>query len=292
MKPYPNPGFQGSSSLKTVLDNLGDHLAVRNEASRSDPSGQHSSRDAVLRADSRKMVDDGVQLLGSFLDYLADDAFRQLFSDWKSSGLQGHLGTFLIYPFFDSLANEINIIQQLQNRQSSLVALSQRLFEKASQPVDIHRSMTLQEFSAQYTSSNLRWETVGLIITLAGSVSALTKAVDAKLTSTSIAATEIRVPNAVCKTEEERQVLRTNLVHYSNKCVAFCDSLDTLNDISMIFLYESFLLASMFYGDQSTCAAMISFLDNGASLTFCKIRLQGLATAQSRIQRHICRRPP
>lgn len=168
MKPYPNPGFQGSSSLKTVLDNLGDHLAVRNEASRSDPSGQHSSRDAVLRADSRKMVDEGVQLLGSFLDYLADDAFRQLFSDWKSSGLQGHLGTFLIYPFFDSLANEINVIQQLQNRQASLVALSQRLFEKASQPVDIHRSMTLQEFSAQYTSSNLRWETVGLIITLAG----------------------------------------------------------------------------------------------------------------------------
>ena len=94
-------------------------------------------------------------------------------------------------------------------------------------------------------------------------MSALTKAVDAKLISTSIAATEIRVPNAVCKTEEERQVLRTNLVHYSNKCVAFCDSLDTLNDISMIFLYESFLLASMFYGDQSTCAAMISFLDNG-----------------------------
>ena len=168
MKLYPNPGFQGSSSLKTVLDNLGDHLAVRNEASRSNPSGQHSSRDAVLRADSRKMVDEGVQLLGSFLDYLADDAFRQLFSDWKGSGLQGHLGTFLIYPFFDSLVNEINLIRQSENRQASLAALSQRLFEKANQPVDIHRSMTLQDFSAQYTSSNLRWETVGLIITLAG----------------------------------------------------------------------------------------------------------------------------
>jgi hypothetical protein len=72
--------------------------------------------------------------------------------------------------------------------------------------------------------------------------------------SGSIAVTEIRAPHAVCKTEEERQVLRTNLMHYSNKCVAFCDSLDTLNDISMIFLFESFLLASVFYGDQSKCA--------------------------------------
>lgn len=121
-----------------------------------------------MRADSRKMVDEGVQLLGSFLDYLADDAFRQVFSGWKDSGLQDHLGTFLIYPFFDSLVNEINLIRQSQNQQASLVALSQRLFEKANQPADVHRSMTLLEFSAQYTSSNLRWETVGLIITLAG----------------------------------------------------------------------------------------------------------------------------
>lgn len=62
---------------------------------------------------------------------------------------------------------------------------------------------------------------------------------------------EIRVPHAVCKTEEEQQLLRTTLVHLCNKCVAFCDSLDTLNDVTMIFLYESFLLASVFYGDQS-----------------------------------------
>lgn len=68
-----------------------------------------------------------------------------------------------------------------------------------------------------------------------------------------ITATEIRVPHPVCKNEEEKHVLRTNLVHLSNKCLAFCDSLDTLNDVFMMFLYESFLLASVFYGDQSEC---------------------------------------
>uniref|UniRef100_A0A093XMK4 Uncharacterized protein YbbC n=2 Tax=Talaromyces marneffei PM1 TaxID=1077442 RepID=A0A093XMK4_TALMA len=235
MKPYPNPGYQGSSSLKTVLDNLGDHLAVRIDTSRPHVNDQQSSRDAVLRADSSKMVEEGVQLLETFLDYLADDAFRQLFSEAKGNGLQTHLGTFLLFPFFESLANEIDIIRQSEDRQSSLFALSQRLFEKANQPVEIHSAMTLEEFAAQYTGLNLRWETVGLIITLAG-----------------IASTEIRVPHPACKTEEERQLLRTNLVHLTNKCVGFCDSLDTLNDITMIFIYESFLLASIFYGDQST----------------------------------------
>ncbi|CRG89170.1 Pre-mRNA-splicing helicase BRR2 [Talaromyces islandicus] len=227
MKPYPNPGYQGSSSLKTVLDNLGDHLAVRIDTSQPHVNDEQSSRDAVLRADSSKMVYEGVQLLETFLDYLADDAFRRLFSEMKGGGLQTHLGTFLLFPFFESLAKEIDIIRQSQDRQASLFTLSQRLFEKANQCVEIHSGMTLEEFAAQYTGLNLRWET------------------------TSIASTGIRVPHPACKTEEERQSLRTNLVHLTNKCVGFCDSLDTLNDITMIFIYESFLLASIFYGDQS-----------------------------------------
>lgn len=168
MKPYPNPGYQGSSSLKTVLDNLGDHLAVRIDPSGSTPGGQHSSRDAVLRADSSKMVDEGVQLLDTFLNYLADDCFRQIFSETKGTALESHLGAFLIFPFFGSLVNEVDLIRRSQNRQASLYALSQRIFEKANQPVEIHESFTLQDFSAQYTGQNLRWETVGLIITLAG----------------------------------------------------------------------------------------------------------------------------
>ena len=172
MKPYPNPGFQGSSSLKTVLDNLGDHLDVRIDTPRSVVSShQHSSRDAVLRADSSKMVDEGVQLLDSLLHYLADDCFRQLFSDATGGGvLDSHLGAFLIFPFFGSLVNEVDVIRRSQNRQASLFALSQRIFENANQPVEIHESSSLQEFSAQYTGQNLRWETVGLIITLAGFV--------------------------------------------------------------------------------------------------------------------------
>lgn len=93
-----------------------------------------------------------------------------------------------------------------------------------------------------------------------------------------IASTEIRVPHAVCKTDEERQVLRTSLVHLSNKCIAFCDSLDTLNDVSMIFLFESFLLASAFYGDQSKWPGY-ALLSRIAGLTHHFYRLQGLETA-------------
>ncbi|EXJ96521.1 hypothetical protein A1O1_01647 [Capronia coronata CBS 617.96] len=234
MKIYPNPGFQGPSSLQTVLDDLGAHLAVGNNARASSSNDQLSSRDGVMREDARKLIDEGVRLLDSFLQYLADDAFRRLFLKSHGSGLESHLGNFLIYPFFNSLINEINVIENSQDRQASLKILSQRLFEQAQRPVEITTTMTLNDFTSLYTGPNLRWESIGLILTLAG-----------------IVAHEIRAPHPVCKTEEEKQALRTTLVHLSNKCLAFCDTLDTLNDVTMIFLYECFLLASAFYGDQS-----------------------------------------
>lgn len=176
MQIYPNPGFQGPSSLKTVLDDLGNHLVDRSSidsSTQSSPKGNYSSRDAVLQADSRKLIDDGVQLLDSFLNYLAEDGIRQLFSDSKgeNEGLEAHLGGFLVYPFFDSLVGEVDSIRRSPlNRRATLVSLSRRLFEKAGDRVEIHAGMSLADFSAQYTGANLRWETIGLIITLAGSV--------------------------------------------------------------------------------------------------------------------------
>lgn len=66
-----------------------------------------------------------------------------------------------------------------------------------------------------------------------------------------IAATELRAPHALYNTEQDRQTLRMNFVHFGNKCAAFCESLDVLNDVHIIFLYQTFQFQSVFYGDQS-----------------------------------------
>ena len=41
------------------------------------------------------------------------------------------------------------------------------------------------------------------------------------------------------------------MIHFGNKCVSFCESLDAMNDVHIIFLYQTFQLQSVFYGDQS-----------------------------------------
>jgi hypothetical protein len=66
-----------------------------------------------------------------------------------------------------------------------------------------------------------------------------------------IAVTEARAPNDVFPTEKERQALRVDMIHAANKCASFCETVDTLNDVLIMFLYQIFQLESVFYGDQS-----------------------------------------
>lgn len=67
----------------------------------------------------------------------------------------------------------------------------------------------------------------------------------------SIAATEARAPNDVFATEKDRQALRIDMIHAASKCASFCETVDTLNDVLIMFLYQIFQLESVFYGDQS-----------------------------------------
>lgn len=169
---YPNPGFQGSSSLNSVLDNLRERTTLFREPEPSlsicrDGEGPTSFADHSMNSTS---TIEGAQLLELLLNSAIDNTFRQIFSEWTGNGLESHVGAFLVQPFVDSITEEIARLRRSENRQQDLLTLSRHLFENSSRDVDIHRSMTLQEFVGRYTGSNLRWETVGVILTLAGYV--------------------------------------------------------------------------------------------------------------------------
>jgi hypothetical protein len=114
------------------------------------------------------MIEEGVQLLDTFIGYLAQDGLKHALLGAETSGLAAHLGFTLFSHFFESLTKEVEVLNLSRSRQDTLYTLSQRLFENANQAVEINRPLTLHDFISQYTGPNLRWETVGLIITLAG----------------------------------------------------------------------------------------------------------------------------
>jgi hypothetical protein len=116
------------------------------------------------------MIEEGVQLLDTFIGYLSQDGLKHALLGTETSGLAAHLGFTLFSYFFESLTKEVEVLNLLGSRQNTLYTLSQRLFENTNKAVEINRLLTLHDFISQYTGQNLRWETVGLIITLAGSL--------------------------------------------------------------------------------------------------------------------------
>lgn len=171
---YPNPGFQGSSSLKRVLDTLGEHpslhggLESNSYSWRQERVGPEPKDGVVLSMNSTVMIEEGVQILDLFLGFVMDDNLENIFQEWTGNGLELHLGAFLVRPFVNTIADEITHLQQAERWRDGLAALSQRLFDKSNNPVDVRGAMTLQDFVDQYTGPNLRWETVGVILTLIG----------------------------------------------------------------------------------------------------------------------------
>ncbi|KAJ5383022.1 transcriptional regulator family: Fungal Specific TF [Penicillium concentricum] len=236
---HPNTGYQGSSSLDSLLGNVRQQTMLFGDleagstllsVGRDDEGPAYSTTHFMNNASTIE----GAQLLETFASSKIHNIIERFFSDWKGNGLESHVGAFLIQPFADAVIKEFVTLQHSQNFRSDLLALSQRLFENSSRAVDIHRLMTLQGFIDQYTGPNLRWETMGVILTLVG-----------------IAATEFRAPYSLYRTEQERQTLRMNLIQFGNKCAIFCEALDVLNDVHILFLYQTFQVQSVFYGDQS-----------------------------------------
>ncbi|KXG45678.1 Peptidase M19, renal dipeptidase [Penicillium griseofulvum] len=238
----PNTGYQGSSSLDSLLGNVRQQTMLLGDLEAGsaflpvgrDDEGPADATDFMNNASTIE----GAQLLETLASSKINNTIAHFFYDWKGNGLESHVGAFLVQPFADAVIEEIVTVQRSENFRSDLLALSQRLFENSSRIVEIHRLMTLQDFINQYTGPNLRWETMGVILTLVG-----------------IAATEFRAPYALYRTEQERQALRTDLIQFGNKCSIFCEALDVLNDVHILFLYQTFQVQSVFYGDQSTLQA-------------------------------------
>lgn len=269
---YPNPGFQGSSSLNTILDTVEDGAASYEEndnqssGNERNEDGQSGQEDVTNTGDDNgngnaapsnhttgtngldlvagaiddgpsplqgnmlvmsgtAMIEEGAQVLELLTRFFNQGVLQHLFEEWMGKGLEVHVGSLLVQPFLDSFGSVLD----------SPSALSRRLFHATKMSTDIGGSASMQDFADKYTGQRLRWETVGLILALAGN-----------------AVSKLRAPHSVLyRTEAERHALGRQLLHASNTCASFCESLDILNDVQIIFLYESFLLHSVYFGHQS-----------------------------------------
>ena len=237
---YPNAGFLGASSLSAVFNELDTHAEslgmdskLEYHMRRADSAGE-ITRGAVLSMNDATKIEEGANILSLFLDAIKFESYQAVFVDWYSRGLEMNLGAPFLKSFLEAISFELSKIRQAIDRKASLRTLSRKLFENGSKPLIIHGQATLKDFCDLYVRENLRWETIGVVLTFIG-----------------LAAVELSVPTQLIRTEEERQRVRMQMLEAGDACIAFCETFDNLNDVQIVLLFTNCLLHSLFDGDQS-----------------------------------------
>lgn len=173
---YPDPGFQGSSSLVTILETIRLPHPESSDRTLHDDGfsdiGIHKDLEAgqhhVFHDGGTTMVEEGARILELFVDAMVDGSLQKMFDDWKDCGMESHLGAFLVAPFFDTITDFITRINLQTDRQAELLACSRHLFDIGREPIHAQKSTTLHDYANQHTGGNLRWEAIGIVLALAG----------------------------------------------------------------------------------------------------------------------------
>lgn len=165
---YPNPGFLGSSSFEAVVHELSD----QNQQCITTPENIRIDRE-VARATAQstqdlQRVENGADVLRLALNLRKFDATKTLFSEWRGHGSEQFLGSTCATLFQESFSADMAYIERSTDQTNSILSMSRRLFDNSTKPFDISDTMSVKEFYSLYSESNLRWETIGIIITFIG----------------------------------------------------------------------------------------------------------------------------
>jgi hypothetical protein len=135
--------------------------------------------------------------------------------------------------------------------------MSERLWENTTKPLSrlLDRHTKPRDFVENTTGDNLRWEVVGIIMTLVG-----------------ILAQSLQDGDPIfCSHDEppvDRSALALKAFHASDACVSFCKDFDIMNDLFLWLLYEYTILACSLHATGSHRNWQCSGYLNQALVTF------------------------
>ncbi|KAF2003421.1 hypothetical protein P154DRAFT_86277 [Amniculicola lignicola CBS 123094] len=127
-------------------------------------------------------------------------------------------------------------LERLTQTASNPYASYVEITRNTIRPLKVPSSMLASEFHTLFTGQNLRWETLGLILILAGSNAQFTPP-DHPL---------FLLSNGQRINKED---FIEDMIHTSNACINLCQIHGAVNDIMVWLIYMNMLVTSNFYGD-------------------------------------------
>lgn len=121
-----------------------------------------------------------------------------------------------------------------QEQSQAFSRRAKSLSKNTYKPIELYNGSTFDEYIAQMTGSEIRWETLGIFFAAAAK-----------------AASDVEVFASLYMSEERRRKLAKSLTYIGDCCLEICLSIDCLNDLQIVLQYEQFQMHSRIHGDQS-----------------------------------------
>lgn len=253
---YPNPGYLGSSSHTALFGQLGGMGA-------DEATGPH-------RAVSEAHISHGAQLVEQLCLSLDITACLSLVESWLKTGANLSLAA----PFTQTCLLTVRaLLTHDRGLSTDAMLVARDLFTHSCRALELARDTTADAFSAQFSQDRVRWETLCLF-----------------LVAVSRATMSTRCSYESISSEQQQRHVRRLAMHFADRCLEMCLSLDCLNDLQLVLLYENFILHTLVDGDQSKTPSPRAS-ERCAELTCC-CRLRLLAETRRPLQLLVCTRIP
>jgi hypothetical protein len=232
-QPSPNPAqsfYLGSTSYAAVFRDehpLPDSLHEQ-PAERLSVTPSASDRNVLGTRHCQMGV--GHSIVARMLPFtFFERAVQRYFQVQKASALVGPLILSALPQLRDDL-------EQLTAVGSDTYSMYAELTKNTARPLRVPSTMQPSEFHSLFTGKNLRWETLGLIMSVAGFHAQFTSPNDPMFMLDD-------------GTTLDRDTVIEDIIHATNDCIAICQAHGAVNDIMVWLIYSNMLVISNFYGD-------------------------------------------
>ncbi|KAF9772549.1 hypothetical protein IL306_009741 [Fusarium sp. DS 682] len=230
---YPNPGYLGASSHAAIFSQLSENEVPINEPSTLlDNTAQSPALESPLGLESEIHAAKVAGFIEALSRSFSAAAFKNLVCFWRATGAN----LALAEPLVDLCLNALDDLHSLstQDKSDQYVSYARLLLRNSSRPLPIQSPLTLEDFCLQAQGSKTRLEILGLLIC-----------------AVIRASSEIYPFPPLYLDGTRQQELMALAVKLTDAAVEAILSLDTLNDLQLVFQYENFISYSYVFGVQS-----------------------------------------
>ncbi|KAL7769991.1 hypothetical protein ACKLNR_001375 [Fusarium oxysporum f. sp. zingiberi] len=226
---YPNAGYLGSSSHSALFSHLPVGLEQEITVEHGDFGPQSFSPPNSTVNEAH--IAHGAQLIDQLCRYVDIPDCLDLAKSWLQTGANLVLGGMFTQICLETIGR---VLLRQGEGVTDAKEISRCLFYNSRQPLLTTSHTILEEYSAQFDHLNARWESICLA-----------------LIAISRATMGYRQPTGPFPVEAQRRHIRRLTMHFADRCLDICLSMDCLNDLQLVLQYENFILHSLIDGDQS-----------------------------------------